>query len=47
MPDNPFADRLPTKQELYYPIVKAIRSLGGSSGARVAAPAAASFLSIS
>lgn len=31
MPDNPFADRLPTKQELYYPIVKAIRSLGGSA----------------
>ena len=31
MPDNLFADRLPTKQELYYPIVKAIRSLGGSA----------------
>lgn len=31
MPDNPFADRLPTKRELYYPIVKAIRSLGGSA----------------
>lgn len=31
MPDNAFADRLPTKQELYYPIVKAIRSLGGSA----------------
>ena len=31
MPDNPFTDRLPTKQELYYPIVKAIRSLGGSA----------------
>lgn len=31
MPDNPFAHRLPTKRELYYPIVQALRSLGGSA----------------
>ena len=31
MPDNPFAHRQPTKRELYYPTVQAIRSLGGSA----------------
>ena len=31
MPDNPFTHRLPTKRELYYTTVQAIRSLGGSA----------------